>query len=395
MIDAEAAERLREAAATARAECDVVLDLFDAPEEDLQVGPLIVELPPERAGSATTATEELFGPILVLVAFEDEATAYRIANSTAYGLTAGVFSRSPATIERAVEAIESGNIYVNRKTTGARVGVEPFGGMRMSGTGPKAFGPDYLWAFTRRTDAPPDDPGDLDALEALRAAASGAGEAPALDARPWDTRLHERIEAVGRASVLLGQRGEHGAASALHGAAQAARRELAQPQRTVPVAGQSTELRYATARGLGLLRATGHDAAWWLAAALLAGNPVAVFDASRLATAIEALREAGVPEEVVQAGGDLAAMIAAAARPEVAFAASDGGPELARTLYARLGLSVAGQRSLQALLSPLDGPQAGEPGFLRRFALPKTVAVRTLRHGADLALEVATAHDGR
>ena len=395
VIDAEAAERLREAAATARAECDVVLDLFDAPGEDLQVGPLIVELPPERAGSAATATEELFGPILVLVAFEDEATAYRIANSTAYGLTAGVFSRSPATIERAVAAIESGNIYVNRKTTGARVGVEPFGGMRMSGTGPKAFGPDYLWAFTRRTDAPPDDADGFAALEALRAAASDAGEAPALAARPWDAPLHERIEAVERASVLLGQRGEHAAASALHGAAQAARRELAQPQRTVPVAGQATELRYATARGLGLLRATGDDAAWWLAAALLAGNPVAVFDASRLATAIEALRRAGLPERVVQAGGDLAAMIAAAARPEVAFAAIDGGPELARTLYARLGPTVAGQRSLKALLSPLDGPQAGEPGFLRRFALPKTVAVRTLRHGADLALEVATTHDGR
>ena len=402
VIDDEAAARLREAAATARAECEVVLDLFDVPDapgNELQVGPLIVELPVDRAGSATTATEELFGPILVLVAFEDEASAYRIANSTAYGLTAGVFSRSPATIERAVAAIESGNIYVNRKTTGARVGVEPFGGMRMSGTGPKAFGPDYLWAFTRRTDAPLDDDAALEALAALDTAAAAA--TPALDARAWDAPLRERIEAVERASVLLGQRGEHGgqtghsAAGAFLGAAQAARRELAQPQRTVPVAGQSTELRYATARGLGLLRATGDDAPWWLAAALLGGNAVVVFEVARLATAIEALREAGLPEGAVQSGGDLAAMIAAAGHPEVAFAAVDGGPELARALSARLGPTVAGQRSLKALLSPLEGPQPGEAGFLRRFALPKTVAVRTLRHGADLALEVVTARDGR
>ena len=64
-----------------------------------------------------------------------------------YGLTAGVFSRSPATIERATRALEAGNVYVNRPTTGARVGVEPFGGMRMSGTGPKAGGPSYLLRF--------------------------------------------------------------------------------------------------------------------------------------------------------------------------------------------------------------------------------------------------------
>ncbi len=386
VIDAEAAERLRKAAARARSECEVVLDRFDlagAGGQHQLFGPLIVELGAERATSAATATEELFGPILLLVPFEDEATAYRIANATAYGLTAGVFTRSPATIERAVRAIECGNIYVNRKTTAARVGVEPFGGVRMSGTGPQAFGPDYLWAFTRRTDAPVEDAETLAILDA----ASGGEDGHPPTVQPWNARLLDRIETVERASVLLGRGGRHEEAGAFLGAAQAARRELAQPGRTLPVAGQSTVLQYATARGLGLLRATGRGAGWWLAAALLGGNAVVVFDAARLAGGIAALRAAGLPDGALEVRGDLGEMIALAGGPEVSFAATDGGPEVARALQRRLGPTTTDQRSLKALLSAIGGPQPGEAGFLRRFALPKTVAIRTLRHGADLALE--------
>ena len=80
-------------------------------------------------------------------------------------------------------------------------------------------------------------------------------------------------------------------------------------------------------------------------------------------------------------------MLSHARRPEIAFAATDGGPARALSLYRLLGPTLPGQRSLKALLSTLDGPQAGEPGFLRRFAWPKVAAVRTLRHGADLELD--------
>ena len=131
---------------------------LEAAAADLALGPLVVELPAAQARAARTATEELFGPILALIPFATEEEAYALANGTDYGLTAGIFSRSPATIERASRAIEAGNVYANRAITAARVGVEPFGGMKMSGTGPKAGGSDYLWAFVRRTDAPPDDP---------------------------------------------------------------------------------------------------------------------------------------------------------------------------------------------------------------------------------------------
>jgi hypothetical protein len=71
----------------------------------------------------------------------------------------------------------------------------------------------------------------------------------------------------------------------------------------------------------------------------------------------------------------------------VTFVATDAGPVLTRDLQGALGATPAGARSLKVLLSPLDGPQPGDEGFARRFAWEKVVAVRTLRHGADLALE--------
>ena len=107
-----------------------------------------------------------------------------------------------------------------------------------------------------------------------------------------------------------------------------------------------------------------------------------------LAPVVEALHDRGEPDEALRGGaGDIEAMLSHARRPEIAFAATDGGPARARSLYRLLGPTLPGQRSLKALLSTLDGPQAGEPGFLRRFAWPKVAAVRTLRHGADLELD--------
>lgn len=393
VIDARARARLLRDAATARAECEVLLDRFEEPSGDGEpgLGPLVVQIPASRAPEARTATEELFGPILALIPFATEEEAFELANGTEYGLTAGIFSRSPATIERAARAIEAGNVYANRAITAARVGVEPFGGMKMSGTGPKAGGSDYLWAFVRRTDAP------SDATTSLPAAPPGGRTAP-LDVSTgrWDAPLETRIDVVEMAAVLLGADGRYDDAGALIAAAQAARRELGRPQPTIPVAGQRTKLRYDTPRGVGLLHASGPDAAWWLASALLAGNSLALYDSRGLYPVTEALQRAGLPPDVVRPDpGGLGALLAAARRPAVAFAATDGGAGLARALHQELGPTVEGQRSLKALLSRLDGPQAGEPGFVRRFAWPKVVAVRTLRHGADLGLDPVEAAGAR
>jgi RHH-type proline utilization regulon transcriptional repressor/proline dehydrogenase/delta 1-pyrroline-5-carboxylate dehydrogenase len=396
IIDRAAWARLQHTAAAARAECTVLLDRFASRPGTLEAGPLIVQLDAERALTAATATQELFGPILVLIPFDDEAQAYAVANGAGYALTAGVFSRSPLTVERAARALDAGNIYVNRPITGARIGIEPFGGHHYSGTGPKAGGPGYLWAFVRRTDAPADDAADralvttAEAHAARREAEHPRAHALVLDLLRdrWDASLDERIEAIERAAVLLSaDRDPH--VAPLYAATQAARRELGAPLPTPQAAGQHTELRYDLPRGLGLARLGGEHAAHWLAAALLAGNAVVLFDSPDLAVTLDALRAAGVPSGVLADGGDLAALLVAAGSPRVAFATTDGGPALARALYRRLGPTVDGQLDLQALLSSLDGPQPLEPGFVQRFAWPRVVAVRTLRHGADLALAPA------
>lgn len=93
------------------------------------------------------ARDELFGPVLTIIRADDFEQAISIANNTDYALTGGLFSRSPARISRAREALDVGNLYINRGITGAIVGRQPFGGSRMSGGGTKAGGPDYLLSF--------------------------------------------------------------------------------------------------------------------------------------------------------------------------------------------------------------------------------------------------------
>ena len=93
------------------------------------------------------AQEEIFGPVLTFLRATDFDHALRIANGTEYGLTGGVYSRDRRRLERARAEFHVGNLYFNRKITGALVGAQPFGGFNMSGTDSKAGGPDYLQLF--------------------------------------------------------------------------------------------------------------------------------------------------------------------------------------------------------------------------------------------------------
>ena len=93
------------------------------------------------------AQKEIFGPVLAVIKARDMDHAVQIANSTEYALTGGLYSRSPATIERVKRDFEVGNLYINRGNTGALVERHPFGGFKMSGVGSKAGGPDYLLQF--------------------------------------------------------------------------------------------------------------------------------------------------------------------------------------------------------------------------------------------------------
>ncbi|MBV8718731.1 MAG: L-glutamate gamma-semialdehyde dehydrogenase [Chloroflexi bacterium] len=93
------------------------------------------------------AQEEIFGPLLSFVRARDYSHALAIANGTEYGLTGGVYSRDRRRLEKARAEFQVGNLYFNRKITGAMVGAQPFGGFDMSGTDSKAGGPDYLQLF--------------------------------------------------------------------------------------------------------------------------------------------------------------------------------------------------------------------------------------------------------
>ncbi len=91
--------------------------------------------------------EEIFGPVLAITEARDLSEALALANDSEYGLTGGLFSRSPAAIRRVQRELDVGNLYINRGITGALVNRQPFGGARMSGIGSKAGGPDYLQQF--------------------------------------------------------------------------------------------------------------------------------------------------------------------------------------------------------------------------------------------------------
>jgi 1-pyrroline-5-carboxylate dehydrogenase len=97
--------------------------------------------------NARIAQEEIFGPVLAVIKARHYSDALAIANGTEYGLTGAVYTRNREKIRRAKREFHVGNMYVNRKCTGALVDVQPFGGFNMSGTDSKAGGRDYLLLF--------------------------------------------------------------------------------------------------------------------------------------------------------------------------------------------------------------------------------------------------------
>ena len=98
-------------------------------------------------GDCVIAQEEIFGPVLAVIRVKDFDEALEVANSTEYKLTGAVYSRKPANLEKARRQFRVGNLYLNRGSTGALVGRQPFGGFGMSGVGSKAGGCDYLLQF--------------------------------------------------------------------------------------------------------------------------------------------------------------------------------------------------------------------------------------------------------
>ncbi|MGQ9858839.1 MAG: L-glutamate gamma-semialdehyde dehydrogenase [Thermodesulfobacteriota bacterium] len=143
VIDAEAQRRIRQYVEIGKEEGELLFQA-DVPSEGFFVGPTIFgNIQPHHR----LAQEEIFGPVLSLMPVENMEHALQVANSTPYALTGGLYSRSPANIELVKRHFRVGNLYINRKITGAIVGRQPFGGLKLSGVGFKAGGPDYLLQF--------------------------------------------------------------------------------------------------------------------------------------------------------------------------------------------------------------------------------------------------------
>lgn len=106
---------------------------------------IFIDVPPD----ARISQEEIFGPVLTVIKADDWQNALAIANGTEFGLTGAYYSTDPERLAFARREFHVGNLYFNRKCTGALVGIHPFGGFNMSGTDSKAGGPDYLLLFTQ------------------------------------------------------------------------------------------------------------------------------------------------------------------------------------------------------------------------------------------------------
>lgn len=147
VIDLAARTKIMQYVAIGRETAKVELALEASPELSqlgCYVGPHIFShVDPQ----SRLAQEEIFGPVLAVIRVKTLDEALQIANGTDFALTGGVYSRSPATLERVKRELQVGNLYLNRPITGALVGRQPFGGYKLSGIGSKAGGPDYLLQF--------------------------------------------------------------------------------------------------------------------------------------------------------------------------------------------------------------------------------------------------------
>jgi RHH-type proline utilization regulon transcriptional repressor/proline dehydrogenase/delta 1-pyrroline-5-carboxylate dehydrogenase len=144
LIDADALTRVHAYQARAAHEGRVLVQRTDLPSCGWFAGPTLVAL---ASPASSIARDEIFGPVLAVLRAPDFDAALAMANDTDYALTAGCFSRTPSHLERAARELRAGNVYLNRSTTGAMVGRQPFGGVGLSGVGSKAGGPDYLAQF--------------------------------------------------------------------------------------------------------------------------------------------------------------------------------------------------------------------------------------------------------
>ncbi len=146
VIDRGAKDKIMEYIQVGKQEAKLLAGGAEAEGNGFYVQPTVFG---DVAPDARIAQEEIFGPVLALIKVKDFEHGLEVANNTEYGLTGSIYTTNEAHKEEAKKRFHVGNFYINRKCTGALVGVHPFGGFNMSGTDSKAGGPDYLLLFTQ------------------------------------------------------------------------------------------------------------------------------------------------------------------------------------------------------------------------------------------------------
>jgi RHH-type proline utilization regulon transcriptional repressor/proline dehydrogenase/delta 1-pyrroline-5-carboxylate dehydrogenase len=309
--------------------------------------------------------QEIFGPVLHVVRFraEDLDALVDKINALGYGLTMGVHTRIDETMERVARRARIGNVYVNRNQIGAVVGVQPFGGEGLSGTGPKAGGPHYLKALTKRRQ-----PGGKDAINIAERVLSLA-EDSALTASTgaylsWS--LADRLKIVQTALAADG-------ASDVWAEIASGLDEFSSSKELPGPTGESNTLKL---RGRGVALCLGGDDALYrqAALALATGNTVIAADGERLRALATALENCGAPDgvfitldEITSSGMFL--------DDRVSTAVYDGGTDGRAVIEAVLAKR---EGPIIPLLSSLDEPW--------RFATERTLTINTTAAGGDVRL---------
>jgi RHH-type proline utilization regulon transcriptional repressor/proline dehydrogenase/delta 1-pyrroline-5-carboxylate dehydrogenase len=144
VIDDEAVQRIDRYVELGSTEGHLAAGGGAVPEGGRYCAPVVID---ELPATSPLLTEEIFGPVLTVERVADVDRACDLIDALPFALTGGLFSRNPLTVEAVAKRSPVGNLYVNRETTGARVGRQPFGGNRLSGNGTKAGGPHYLLNF--------------------------------------------------------------------------------------------------------------------------------------------------------------------------------------------------------------------------------------------------------
>ncbi len=368
VIDEEARDGIKSYVDHLKFEADLIAT---APETEHGVNGTFVSPVAFEIHKLSELKREVFGPVLHVMRYGADKLDMLVndINALGYGLTMGIHTRIDETMERVARRARIGNIYVNRNQIGAVVGVQPFGGEGLSGTGPKAGGPHYLNALTSRPRPTGDAPAPL--IDSDEMSLEKAAFENAIDAlRPWS--------ACDRKPIL------EKAMSAMSGLdadiKKAVKEALDEFTSTTELPGPTGESNTLRLRSRGISLCLGGDAQdqsnilKQMLLCLAAGGPVIALENEAAKKLAAAMKAAGAPHGVVSFAGAHASHALLRDR-RLRLVVFDGGASARAAIETVLAERTG---AIIPLLSSLDAPW--------RFAAERTLTINTTAAGGDVRL---------